>query len=452
MNIKRAFNWKRYPEAWQWVTAQLDNFSQANQDIAMMSDQLRVKVGARLIDFVDYLAVDDFGSLASQLEGYGYEYNDNDNVWKHPGAILPWVVIQARSNICAPVEVALKVDSIAQFLMVQGLDLPIEGSPYSGFRRCEVSTLNGISLWVVERRTSRGVEPVTENSDYLNIYFKTLEKWQTRSRGTEDSAATVEQMLDLAKKQVETAGADLAAYLFFEAERRFWQSRNRAAGIQKKNLDAVGMGWANHDHHTYRSSREHFQKLVEFFQILGFHPREKFYAGKEAGWGAQVVENPIINVTLFLDVDLSADELDIDFVQEGLPIRDTLGTVGLWCALHGDSLLQAGLHHLAVRSNFDRLTEILKNEQVKMMNPFSTFPYLKQAFTYGEPWPVKEKRVQRLLKDGFITAESAEQFIQKGALGSHMENIQRSSGYKGFSQKEVSAIIQETDPQQYSLD
>ena len=80
-------------------------------------------------------------------------------------------------------------------------------------------------------------------------------------------------------------GMPRACDLFFRAERDYWQSRNRAAQIQKMRQDALGLGWANHDHHTYRSSREHFATLISIFEMMGFHCRERFYAGKEAGWG-----------------------------------------------------------------------------------------------------------------------------------------------------------------------
>ena len=39
-----------------------------------------------------------------------------------------------------------------------------------------------------------------------------------------------------------------------------------------------------------------------------------------------------------------------------------------------------------------------------------------------------------------------EQFTRDGALGSHLENLQRHGGFKGFNQKAVSAIISATDP------
>ena len=44
------------------------------------------------------------------------------------------------------------------------------------------------------------------------------------------------------------------------------------------------LGWANHDHHTFRSSRKHFPTLITILETLGFVPRERFHAGSEARW------------------------------------------------------------------------------------------------------------------------------------------------------------------------
>ena len=80
------------------------------------------------------------------------------------------------------------------------------------------------------------------------------------------------------------------------------------------------------------------------------------------------------------------------------------------------------------------------------MKPFSDFAFLKQAFTEGERWRVRPERVATLLLAGLITPEQADGFLRDGALGSHLENLQRKGGFKGFNQKAVSAIIAATDP------
>ena len=80
------------------------------------------------------------------------------------------------------------------------------------------------------------------------------------------------------------------------------------------------------------------------------------------------------------------------------------------------------------------------------MKPFSDFPYLKQAFTEGERWPVRKERAEKLRQEGSITEEQFQTFTRDGAIGSHLENLQRKGGFKGFNQHAVSLIIAETDP------
>src|SRR2546430_11702330 len=105
------------------------------------------------------------------------------------------------------------------------------------------------------------------------------------------------------------------------------------------------------------------------------------------------------------------------------------------------------MHHLECQFDFDALKEQLEGQGgVKVMKPFSNFPYLRQAFTEGERWPVSSKRIQRLLDAKLITEQQAKQFREHGAIGSHLENLERNEGFKGFNQTGVSEIISATDP------
>ena len=160
-----------------------------------------------------------------------------------------------------------------------------------------------------------------------------------------------------------------------------------------------------------------------------------------------MLEQPVAGIIIFADVDLSPDELFEDFAHEGLAPREQLGTVGLWCALHGEAFLEAGMHHLECQFDFDPLKEQLEaKEAIKVMKPFTNFPYLRQAFTEGEIWPVRPERIDGCLMPGRITAEQATRFREKGAIGSHLENLERNQGFKGFNQTGVSEIIARTDP------
>ena len=132
--------------------------------------------------------------------------------------------------------------------------------------------------------------------------------------------------------------------------------------------------------------------------------------------------------------------------MQRLPEIKAARTVGLWCGLHGDSFLQAGMHHLEARFNFPLLRDQLAAEGINTMKPFSDFLFLKQAFTEGERWPVSRRRAEALRARGIITVAQCAGFIKDGAIGSHLENLQRKGGFKGFNQKAVSAIIALTDP------
>jgi hypothetical protein len=143
---------------------------------------------------------------------------------------------------------------------------------------------------------------------------------------------------------------------------------------------------------------------------------------------------------------MSPEELMGDFAHDPLPQREELGTVGLWCELHGEAFLEAGMHHLEAQFDFDASREQLAAAGVKTMAPFTDFAFLRQAFTQGETWQVAPQRLARLQAQNRITPEQADRFRREGAVGSHLEILERNDGYKGFNQTGVSEIITRTDP------
>ena len=161
---------------------------------------------------------------------------------------------------------------------------------------------------------------------------------------------------------------------------------------------------------------------------------------------AQIMEQATLGIVVFADVDLMPDETKVDFSVQRLPEVQKLGTVGLWVGLHGESFLEAGMHHLEARFDYFILREQLEEAGINMMQPFSNFDFLRQAFTEGERWQVNQARAERLLGAKLITEDQFTKFIKEGALGSHLENLQRHGGFKGFNQKSVSVVIAATDP------
>lgn len=449
VNSLEQFRWTPQPAAEALIREIVDSFLAHCLPAARLRDRMCDGAGTRFSDWIDSIHLTDRPEWRGRLTEAGF-VSDSSRIFAQPAGIFPRVVLHDSSAM----QVFVKVESVADFAAA-GLtwDLnceSIEGDPLSPMRRARVEGGRATELWAVERHGYNGFTLPAADDHRGILAARSLESFRTRRRNFDDDVAGfshARQLIDAAEDQL---GIDFACDLFFAAEREFWQRRNRAAQFQKARQDRLGLGWANHDHHTYRSSRKHFARLIGVLEKLGFVCRERFYAGAEAGWGAQVLEQPHAGIVVFADVDLSPDELFNDFAHEPLPPRDQLGTVGLWCGLHGEAFLQAGMHHLECQFDFEALKQQMEETGgIKVMKPFTDFPYLKQAFTEGERWPVDGRRIELLLDDGQITPEQANQFRKQGAIGSHLENLERNEGFKGFNQSGVSEIIAHTDPRRH---
>jgi hypothetical protein len=445
----QAFRWERQPKAEALVREFLDDFLKRNSFAANLARRMKDETGTRFYDWVDYISPP--GTLATlemktRVLDAGFELDpvdENADIFRNSHGIFPAIGLHPKGDGSV---VHIKVDSVADFLSVHQVEQTIWDEPFAPHRIVFVHSESGTDLYVAERRGSAAYDRVPPEPKKRIAAAAHLERFRLRRRNFATDAEGYAHAHKLADAAIADLGTDQTCALFFQAEREFWQRRNRAAQIQKSRQDRLGLGWANHDHHTYRSSRASFKDLVAFHEKLGCICRERFYAGREAGWGAQVMENPRAGIVTFNDVDLSPEELMEDFAHDPLPLRPTLGTVGLWCALHGEAFLQAGMHHLECQFDFDALRAQLQLDGVNTMKPFTDSPHLRQAFTEGERWPVAHERIEKLLAANLITPQQAEQFRTQGAIGSHLENLERNEGFKGFNQKGVSEIISATDP------
>lgn len=438
-----AFHWEVQPQAEALVLGAVQEFLSRCPQSAALAERLQRDTGTRFVDWVDYLVIPEQSADRWLAAGFSERTEGQESVLVQPHGIFPRVLLRPGARRIA----ALKAESVADFLAAHSLDIPIEGAPLSPFRQATICRCEETELRVVERHGSQAFaaeSSVTDEQRLRSLYH--LERFRTRRRHFPTDVEGFAHASALIDDAMAELGRDWARDLFFAAERDFWQRRNRSAQWQKARQDALGLGWANHDHHTYRSSRECFTLLIGISEKLGFTCRERFTPGREAGWGAQVLEQPVTGITIFADVDMSPEELLGDFAHQPLPTRHELGTVGLWCALHGEAFLEAGMHHLECQFAFDALREQMAANGLGMMKPFTDFGYLRQAFTAGERWPVSHERIERLLAGGRITQYQADRFRAEGAIGSHLENLERNQGFKGFNQHGITEIIEGTDP------
>jgi len=445
--------WQRFPSAEEYLSNAVEDLQSEIPFLNKLALRLRAHAGAQIMDWIDFVITPEDHLAPLETLPFELEFEHPDyKVFHVPNSYLPGVVVGTYGGIRSGA--AVRVDRVAEFQAVHNCPADIEGEPFSGFRRALVDRREHKGVFAVERRVPDIIEPYSDKRESEGLcaarYQAAWEIWMSRPRKTFErpNSDNVRVLMDETRRRathvVELVGKDMAADVVMHAERTYWQAKNDLGRNIKFQLDQLGMGWANHDHHTFRCSRDLFSDVIQIMQLLGFELREKFFAGNEAGWGAQVMEHPT-GFALFIDTDLDAHEIDIDFTVQSLPVKDSLGTVGLWCRLHGESIFDAGLHHVAGRFDFRETCRRL-SETNEIMEPFSDFSYLKQAFTRGQRWPVARERIVQLIGDNLLTDRQAGQFTHSGALGSHLEIIQRKEGFKGFNQQNVSDIIQRTDP------
>jgi hypothetical protein len=445
-----AFDWPLAYEAEALLRRYISSFLEQNQFASRLAKKMEDQTGTDFYEWVDHFTLNH--QEVEQLRDAGLSREEAESlpdseVYHHPRAMMPRVVLQSRgSSYGVPLNLAIRTESVVDFVARHDLCSDICGSFGAGLRRALISEEANHKFFAVERLGYRGLVVRPPIPGHAEAVIRVRELWRTRKRNFPDDTQGIAHAFKLQKQAIDFVGPDIASELYFAEERAYWELRNHAGQIQKRRQDSLGLGWSNHDHHTFRCSRRFFADLIEFLLRFGFQKRERYYAGAEAGWGAQILEHYGTGITVFADVDLMPEETTIDFSTQRLPDAPRLRTVGLWCGLHGDSFLQAGMHHLEARFEFSLLRDQLASEGVKTMKPFSDFVFLKQAFTEGERWEVRPERIQALLANGLITATQAEEFGKRGAVGSHLENLQRKGGFKGFNQKSVSVIIEATDP------
>lgn len=461
-----SFDWQRWPETEQFIGKSVCAALGKNPFAAELDRRMASETSTRITDWLDHLVLSDRPGLVEEIERLGYTrtaepYGIQDSSFRHSGGLFPALAI-CRSPGGGPEvsAIALKVESIAAFSQAHQLGLSIVGYPIGPYRFAKVDCEGASStLFVIERRGFLGFEPFPSTwaregrmaPHSARDALAARELWQARRRTFQDDAEGFEVTEAVLDQVIERTGSmELACHLVFEVERDYWESRNTAARVQRRRQDRLGLGWANHDHHTFRCSRRFFSRTIAIFERLGFTLRESFHAGHDAGWGAQVLEHPTSGIVIFADLDLAPEEAEEDFSHSPLPDLPRPNTVGLWVGLHGESLLDAGMHHLEAQFDFDALRSALESEAgILTMKPFSDFSFLRQAFTQGERWPVQRHRADRLKESGWIDDEQYSRFLSEGAIGSHLENLQRREGFKGFNQRAVSAIIAETDPRRH---
>lgn len=430
--------WVRQPDAAAFLDEVLESTLSRCEAAQRFADDLLEGCAIRLRDIVDHVTFTDAGWQA-RLEAAGWSAGA-DRVYRHERGSFPDFVPGSALGI------AFRTESVEGHLRARQLDRRIEGKAHGPYRRCKVHEGDGVSFWAIERNGHVTFDVPDTPDATIRAARLCLQSFRTRRRQFDSVLQGLEHTERLVDEAVAALGSHWACDLFFRAEREYFTARCDAARLQHQRQLALGVGWANIDHHTYDSSREWFRGTIRILEKLGYECRELFYAGAQAGWGSQILEQPVLRSTIFADIDLAPEELDIDFAHLPMSPLPKARRAGLWCGMHGESMLEAGLNHIACLYDQRALRAQLARKGVRMMAPFSDFPELYQELTQGQWWPVDPERVDRLERGGHLTPAEAEDFRLHGAIAAHLENIERNDGFKGFNQPGIDGVLRIIDP------
>jgi len=432
--------WAEQPEAEAQLIEWLATAMRLTPLISTIATRLSDGAGVRLRDVVDHIVIADADAFHGFLAAGWSEAETG--VWRNEDGLFPPIVRGTHNGLW------LRVDAIETFAAAYAPEGAIEGRAHGSMRRLALTPGFG----AVERNGYPGFDipdPTDADIRAARLHYNAFRARRRQFDDVERGLAHTEALVDAAIADI---GPHWACDLWLKAERDYWMRRCAAGRLQKARQDAVGIGWSNIDHHTYDGSRRHFRHTVRILEKLGYQLREMLYAGELAGWGSQVLWQPVIRSTIFADVDLSPEELTIDFAHADLPDLVRHRRAGLLSELLGESILEAGLNHVACLYDQRLLRGQLNGHGVAMMAPFSDMPHLYQELTLGDWDAVDPARVDALEAAGHIDAPEAERLRMDGSIVTHLENIERNNGFKGFNRGGIDSVLRKLDPRAYAAE
>ena len=176
--------WAAQPAAFAIVNAALERICRHSPFLARLATRMLDETGTRLFDWVDRI-----GSSASEAEllaaGFVKEAAQVFAVFRHPQAQLPAVVLDYGKQL-----VAIKVDSVLDFLIAHGLDsrCQVFGNPGAALRRCCVDCHQDLECWVVERHGHQGWQTEDVSPTCLAQLTAHHERFHLRRRGFDQVA------------------------------------------------------------------------------------------------------------------------------------------------------------------------------------------------------------------------------------------------------------------------
>src|SRR5262249_31906212 len=146
---EKRFDWPLCYDAENFILSSIEEFTKRNGFARRLAERMSSETGTLLLDWVDHLVL--AANRQKDLQRVGYvvdplgETPPHLKAFWHPDAMLPRVLIEreASANVDGPFVLAIRCESVADFIVAHGLDQEPEGAPFSRYRRVRVSVEGG---------------------------------------------------------------------------------------------------------------------------------------------------------------------------------------------------------------------------------------------------------------------------------------------------------------------
>jgi hypothetical protein len=388
-------------------------------DAQRFQERLLNLCSVRLIDILDHLVQpgDDDAFVEAGWLAVA------PGLWRHPSGAFPDIIAAGAPGV------AFRVECIDAFLKATGIVAAVEGARHGQFRHAKVFASAAAGFTAVERHGWSGYDQPgggERKRRRARLHQQIFRSRRRQFRDAEGGFAHVERLVDAA---VADLGAAWACDLFMRAEREFWASRCDAGQVQSRRQVHAGVGWSNFDHGACYSSREHVHTAARILGKLGCRDA-KLFVGDD-GVGAmtfRMSEGP----AMLLEADLAAHEDAFDDRCQSLSPLTWHRRAGLWCALHGESLLEGGFARVAGRYDQALLRRRLAHDGIETISMATRDARLRQELAPGGLRAVNPIRVTHLQRAGYLSRARSDDLRLSGAVATHLQSVQRTAGCQAF--------------------
>ncbi len=393
------FDWQRQPAAEALVDRLVASALSGNAFAAELARRMEDETSTRFVDWVDHLVLTETDGLTAELEAVGYRrewqgnYAVNVPVFGHEGGLFPRLAVASGTGPEVR-EVAIKVESVADFSRAHDLGLEIVGYAMGPYRVGRVpgaedepgggraAGLSGLRA-VPERPRPRGADGAADGPGRA---------WRPATSGTGGSVGSTTTRRVSTRPRRPWSGSSS-----FAEARRTWRATSSSRWSGTTGSRGTGRRRCRKGGRTGSGSAGRTTTTTPSAARGG---SSRGSSGSSSGWGSSSASastpgrTPAGGRRCWSTRSRGSSSSPTstwpprrsttDFAHQALPDLPRPNTVGLWVGLHGESMLEAGMHHLEAQFDFDALRDDLQTEAgIVTMKPFSDFPFLRQAFTAG---------------------------------------------------------------------